>query len=160
MQGQWRLIKLSGLTKDWDAVVANVLGFGTATMLAWHAIMHRLPYNRSLAMTLIQFCLLVGTNGLIVDAMHTDFGDKLSVSAPHLSDLFFFVCDAVPAHMPQHCCIARYLVRNKHALCSAGGSKQGQWFGCDSLWQSLARLLWHCIFCRAFLRRPPGVMKV
>lgn len=80
-QGQWRLIKLSGITHDWDAIVANVLGLGTATMLAWHAINHRLPFNRSLALSLLQFCLLVGTNGLIVDAMRTEWSDKLKVSS-------------------------------------------------------------------------------
>ena len=78
-QGQWRLIKLSGITHDWDAVIANVLGLGTATMLAWHALNHRLPFNRSLALSLLQFCLLIGTNGLIVDAMRTEWPDKLEV---------------------------------------------------------------------------------
>lgn len=77
LQGQWRLIKLSGITRDWDAVIANVLGLGTATMLAWHALNHRLPFNRSLALSLLQFCLLIGTNGLIVDAMRTEWPEKL-----------------------------------------------------------------------------------
>lgn len=94
MQGQWRLIKLSGITHDWDAVIANVLGLGTATMLAWHALNHRLPFNRSLALSLLQFCLLIGTNGLIVDAMRTEWPDKLEVSACHM--------DVTYVHMHSH----------------------------------------------------------
>lgn len=94
VQGQWRLIKLSGITHDWDAIVANVLGLGTATMLAWHAINHRLPFNRSLALSMLQFCLLVGTNGLMVDAMRTEWSDKLKAS------IYCTFCPAVG----QPCC--------------------------------------------------------
>lgn len=100
-QGQWRLIKLSGLTHDWDAVVANVLGFGTATMLAWHAIMHRLPYNRNLALSLLQFCLLVGTNGMIVDAMHTEFGHKLEAGADTVNGYAYAATSAFGASWPR-----------------------------------------------------------
>ncbi len=123
VQGQWRLIKLSGITHDWDAVIANVLGLGTATMLAWHALNHRLPFNRSLALSLLQFCLLVGTNGLIVDAMRTEWPDKLEASACHAH-----VC-CVSFGFPLHATCTPYLAADTHVthglVLVAGGIRQG-----------------------------------
>ncbi len=41
--------------------------------------MHRLPFNRSLGMLLLQFCIIVGTNGMFVQPMQRYFGDNLEV---------------------------------------------------------------------------------
>lgn len=52
---------------------------GTAANLAWHAALHRLPFNRSLAMLLLHFCMMIGTNGLLVQPMQHGFSDNLAV---------------------------------------------------------------------------------
>ena len=78
-QAQYRLLAIEGARGAWEPVVINVLGWGTGSMLVWSACLHRLPYNRSVCLSMLQLCVLMLQNGPIIAAMQQHFEDKLDV---------------------------------------------------------------------------------
>ena len=63
LQAQYRLLVIEGARGAWEPVVVNVLGWGTGSMLVWSACLHRLPYNRSVCLSMLQLCVLMLQNG-------------------------------------------------------------------------------------------------
>ena len=72
--------------------MVNVLGWGTGSMLVWSACLHRLPYNRSVYLSLLQLCVLMLQNGPVISSMHRHFGAKLDVRTVHPCQMHHVHC--------------------------------------------------------------------